>query len=158
MAFDITLDAHSNGSVLGGAELGRQILDIRRDEHLTVAEIADRLNMSEARAKQLLRQSIHDYIAPEAEELRAVEAAKLDALETIVMERAREGHLPSIDRMLKIMQLRAVLFGLPIARSLQKDEEDGSQSAKVLDVQVWNSRTPAGADSALPAPGDCVDE
>jgi len=58
-----------------------------------------------------------------ADELRGLEAARLDALHRALWEKAIAGNLGAVDRVLRIMRRRAALFGLdaPRRRLLETD-------------------------------------
>src|SRR3990167_2042270 len=47
-----------------------------------------------------------------AEEIRAIETARLDVMLHAIAAKVRSGDLPAIDRVLKIMDRRAALWGL----------------------------------------------
>ena len=137
MAFELTSGADE--ILLGEADLDRQVMELRVVEHCTIAEIAAKLDISESRARRIAKRALQDYIQPQVDELRAMEAAKLDALEGMLRERVKDGHLPSIDRQLKLMALRMDLFGLKLPPPRPFSEAQTSEGAKVLDVSVWQA-------------------
>lgn len=57
-------------------------------------------------------ETVNDRTAEDARVLRTLEAERLDAILQGVWDRAAEGDLPAVDRVLKIMERRARLFGL----------------------------------------------
>lgn len=78
-------------------------------------QIGERLGVSECQAWRDVDRALAalaKLTETEAEKLRALEMARLDAMLLPVLQQAKQGHLGAIDRVLRIMERRAKLLGL----------------------------------------------
>jgi len=87
-----------------------------RTQGWMLREIAVLEGVSDVRIHQLIRIALHQLVAEPGEELRQLEQARLDDLQTAVWERAINGELAAIDRVLSIMERRSRLLGLDAPR------------------------------------------
>jgi hypothetical protein len=62
-----------------------------------------------------------------AQELRTLEAARLDEIQEAIWPRAVQGHLGAIDRVLKVMERRARLLGLDAPTKIAPTDPSGSR-------------------------------
>lgn len=96
------------------AEHQAKALELRRMGK-GVREIGELLGLSKSHAHRLLVagiESAREQVADNADELRAFEIDRLDAMLSSIWPRARRGELPAIDRVLSIQTRRARLLGL----------------------------------------------
>lgn len=103
----------------------KQALELRRMGKGYI-EIAAHLGMSKSQAHRLVRAGLEDaraQIGAEANELKAEELSRLDAMLQGVWPDARKGGQGAIDRVLKIMERRSKLLGLDAP---EKREHAGS--------------------------------
>lgn len=138
-----------------------------RADGMAIDDIATHLGLHPSTVGRLLKKALDRYIAPEVAQLRSLEAVKLDEVEEAVWEKAMKGNLPAIDRVIRVMERRAKLFGLDMKPSEDLGKDEGP---KVLDVRIWKAvdaeATEVGpakevqfpADRALSAPNKGVDE
>lgn len=81
----------------------------------TYDEIADEMGVDTKRARKLVEAAMVEHreqVATAVSELRALEAARLDAMQAAVWPEAMDGRGFAIDRVLRIMERRARLLGL----------------------------------------------
>lgn len=83
-----------------------------RLEGMTYAEIAERMGKSVSTVHGYVADSLAEVTKDVSEQLRDVEAARLDALQHAIWERAIDGDLSAMDRVIKIVDRRARLLGL----------------------------------------------
>ena len=83
-----------------------------RLEGMTYAEIAERMGKSVSTVHGYVADSLAEVTKEVSEQLRDVEAARLDALQHAIWERAIDGDLSAMDRVIKIVDRRARLLGL----------------------------------------------
>jgi orotate phosphoribosyltransferase-like protein len=84
----------------------------------TFAEIAAELNSDERRVKRIVQDALEDaraQVAASARELQELEASRLDALMGAIWDRAVEGNMLAIDRVLRLMERRAKMLGIDVA-------------------------------------------
>lgn len=106
----ITSDAHR----IAAARRRAAVLELRKGG-ATFEEIGRRLGYANrSGAYQAFQKALRDIPKAAAEEMRAVEQERLDAMHTAIWERALRGDAQAIDTVLGIMQARARLFGLNI--------------------------------------------
>ena len=86
-----------------------------RREGQSFSQIGQTLGITKQSAHHLVKTAL-DRLADETREItaqwRALEADRLDCLQVAAWDKAIEGNLPAIDRVLKIMERRAKLLGL----------------------------------------------
>ncbi len=93
-------------------ERAARALTLRRNG-ATYDEIAQSLGLSHrSNARRLVESAISEIIREPAEEVRALELARMDAIHAALWPAASTGHLPSIDRLLRVCERRARLLGL----------------------------------------------
>jgi hypothetical protein len=86
-----------------------------RSAGLSFREIARELKVAPATAYKAVARGLAAVNAgcrEQAQELRALEALRLDQLQAALWERATDGDVRAIDRILRIMERRARLLGL----------------------------------------------
>lgn len=120
-----------------------------RTAGMPYAEIAHTLGMAgPSSAYRMVMRALAQNQSEEVEELRMVEGARLDCMQQSVWQRAVDGDLSSIDRVLKIMERRARLFGL-----------DAPQKVAVSTTQVDDQIDALLAElAALPPVPDDLDQ
>ena len=96
------------------AQLEQKCLELR-SAGLSFREIARELKVAPATAYKAVARGLAAVNAgcrEQAQELRALEALRLDQLQAALWERATDGDVRAIDRILRIMERRARLLGL----------------------------------------------
>lgn len=89
-----------------------RVLELRRSgaSFQTIAAIIGISDRSDAH--KIYKRALARTLQEPADDIRRLEADRLDALQTGVWTRALQGHLGAVDRVLSIMQRRARLLGL----------------------------------------------
>ena len=87
-----------------------------RTQGWTLKQIGEQEGVSNVRIHQLVVTALRQLVAEPGEEMRRLEQARLDDLQTAVWERAMNGDYGAIDRCLAIMERRAKLMGLDAPR------------------------------------------
>ena len=94
------------------AEDEKAVLDLRK-QGCTYAEVAERLGMSSAsQAYRVAQRALAELPRESAEEVRAMELERLDAMHRAVWDAAISGDLDAFDRALKVAESRRKLLGL----------------------------------------------
>ncbi len=91
---------------------------------VTFARIAEELGYTdESGARDAVKKALQATIQQPADELRQMELAKFDYIETRLAKQVAQGHLGAIDRLLKVIEARRKLLGLdaPERRELTAD-------------------------------------
>jgi len=115
----------ANQKAIEVTERQRQAVELRK-AGAGFEEIARQLGYKDASgAYRAVKAALRKTIQQPADELRALEAARLDAMLLGIYADARKGNVLKIDRVLKIMARRADLFGLDAPKAF-KDETDRS--------------------------------
>lgn len=83
-----------------------------RSEGLTYRQIAELLDINTSTAYRRVENALRAIPADGVEEMRQLEGERLDKLHAALWDRALEGDLPAIDRLLTISARRSKLFGL----------------------------------------------
>jgi len=83
-----------------------------RSEGLTYRQIAELLGINTSTAYRRVENALRAIPADGVEEMRQLEGERLDKLHAALWDRALEGDLPAIDRLLTISARRSKLFGL----------------------------------------------
>lgn len=94
----------------------RRALELRRSG-ASYTEIAAAIGLSRSHAHRLVSLALADAresVATNADELRAEELSRLDALLSSLWAAARRGQLGAVDRVLKIMERRARMLNLDV--------------------------------------------
>lgn len=111
-----------------------------RKQGLSYRLIGEQLGVSEKRAFQYVKESLEKLTALEtsnAQELRTLEAERLDAIQDKVFQMAKEGDLWAVDRYLKLAERRAKLMGLD---SPTKTELTGAEGGE-LNIKITYENT-----------------
>ena len=101
-----------------------------RSEGLTYREIAERLGINTSTAYRRVENALRAIPADGVDEMRQLEGERLDKLHAALWERALEGDLQAIDRLLTISNRRAKLFGLD-APTRQVNELQSFSTAEI---------------------------
>lgn len=83
-----------------------------RSQGLTYREIAARLNVDHSTAYRRVQRALDAVPLEDVTSYRTLEAERLDALQVAIWDRAIEGDLKALDRVLAIISRRAKLLGL----------------------------------------------
>jgi hypothetical protein len=115
---------------LSAAQKRVRALELRRAGK-TFEQIASEVGYrSKSSAHDAVMKGLHETLAEPADELRSLEAERLNELLAGLWEKAKSGDLWAVDRALSIMERRAKLFGLD-----RPPEDDLSDEArKYLDM------------------------
>lgn len=114
---------------LSAAERRSESVRLRR-EGATLDYIAAELHCSRTAVIKHLRTALADLAESthtEAAEWRAMELERLDALHRAIWERALSGDLPTIDRVLRIMERRARMLALDGPHKVATTTPDGNE-------------------------------
>jgi hypothetical protein len=114
------------------AELEAECLRLRRDG-LTHREIAARLGVAPATAYRRIRHGldqINERNLEDAGTLRSLEMLRLDELQNAIWQRATDGEVRALDRILAIMTRRAKLLGLDAPQHQETKVKIDPQDAK----------------------------
>lgn len=111
------------------AERTRQAIALKK-AGLSLEAIGQRLGISKAAAGKALHRGLAELRAEtlvDAEELRAIEAARLDQAQAAIWPRVLQGNDGAIDRFVRLSQRRAALLGLDAPTKVdQRTELTGS--------------------------------
>lgn len=108
------------------AMLERECLRLRMDG-LSHRAIAHQLGIAPSTAYKRVHhalQALNRSNAEQATELRELEALRLDELQDAVWEKALDGDLSAIDRVLAIMTRRSRLLGLDMVEAKEESKPD----------------------------------
>jgi DNA-binding CsgD family transcriptional regulator len=114
------------------AELEAECLRLRR-EGLTHREIAARLGVAPATAYRRIRHAldeVNERNVEDATTLRSLEMLRLDELQNAIWQRATDGDVRALDRILAIMTRRAKLLGLDAPERRRTKVRINPQDAK----------------------------
>lgn len=115
------------------------------------AQIADALGLASASsAYRNVMRALARNQSEEVEELRMIEGARLDRMQQSLWHNAVRGDLPTVDRVLRIMERRARLFGLDAPQKVAVSTSDE------MDAQIELLLTELAA--LPPAPDDAHPE
>jgi transcriptional regulator with XRE-family HTH domain len=101
-----------------------------RSEGLTYREVAERLGINTSTAYRRVENALRAIPADGVDEMRQLEGERLDKLHAALWDRALEGDLQAIDRLLTISNRRAKLFGLD-APTRQVNELQSFSTAEI---------------------------
>ena len=87
-----------------------------RTQGWSLKQIGEQEGVTKVRIHQLIVIALQQLVSEPGEEMRRLEQARLDDLQTAVWERAINGDYAAIDRCLAIMERRARLMGLDAPR------------------------------------------
>lgn len=99
----------------------------------TYQHVADTLGISKTQAIKDVKQAIRDTYQGPADELRALEARRLDALQRGIWIDALKGDLKAISTVQRLMDHRAKLFGLYTQGSADESEQVLSKLDELLE-------------------------
>lgn len=122
---------------------------------LTYAQIAERLEITEQSAFDLVSRTLQRAENETANEMRAVESARLDRAQAAIWSRVLEGDTKAIDTYLRISARRARLFGLEaptqiaVAMSVRTEMVEALENLEQIVLGEVVSREPAPADRPL---------
>lgn len=118
------------------AERKRKALELRK-AGAGYQEIADSLGYANAGgAYKAVRAALRALVKEPAEEVLALELARLDAMLAGIWLDARKGHVLKIDRALKIMARRADLLGLDAPKTVRVIREEAEKIAAEYGLSV----------------------
>lgn len=132
-------------------ERDRQALELRL-EGLTFSAIGAHLGVTWQAAQQAVQRSLNatkSVIAERADELRAIEAERLEKITEVLWPRVLEGELRAIDRVLRARESFRRLTGLDLA----PEAADSSEGGMFVLTSGRPSQAPANArivDARLP--------
>lgn len=90
----------------------RQALDLRL-AGFNLQTIAERLNYADpSGARKAILGALHDMMPDLTADVKPLELARLDSLLASTWLQAKQGNLPAVDRVVKMMERRAKLLGL----------------------------------------------
>ena len=115
------------------ARRAREALQLRLSG-ASYQEIADHLNISPSTAHGDVQKALHDIPRQEAEQLRQIEAHRLDRLQRAVWGLAVKGDMQAVDRALAIIEKRVRLYGLNAPAQLEVGSTDLDLDAAVRDL------------------------
>lgn len=126
-----------------------------RQSGSTFAEIAEALGYSDpSGARNAVMAALRENVSEPNAEMRALELARLDALHAALWPAAMGGDLPSVDRVLKLMERRAKILGLDATPKAGEDDLDELIQRELNriagleessgDSQAQTARTPEG--------------
>jgi len=119
--------ASTAGTRLSAAERKREIIKLRRDG-LTFHEIGEQVACTPQYAFKVVRvylERVDKELSEEVAQLRRLESERLDRAHRAVWPKAIKGDLRAIDRVLRIMERRARLFGLDAPQKRELTGKDG---------------------------------
>lgn len=103
---------HSQQQQLSAVEKQCKALELRK-QGKSYIEIATAVGYRKASgAHAAVKSALHKTLTEPADELRVLEAERLDALLAAVWEKAKNGDPKAVDNALRIMERRAKLLGL----------------------------------------------
>ena len=116
------------GTRLSAAERRKQILKLRR-YGMPFSEIAEHVGCTPQYCHKVVRaylDKLSDEMAEDVKQMRRLEAERLDAAHRAAWPKAIKGDLRAIDRVLRIMERRAKLFGLDAPQRRELTGKDGT--------------------------------
>lgn len=127
-----------------------------RVEGNTFDQIAAALGCTRSAAWKMVQREIDEIVRDtraDAAELRALELARLDDAQRAIWDRVEDGHLPSIDRLLRISERRAKLLGLDAPMRIAPTDPSGNRefagtgglSALLASVRAEDNESPEPA-------------
>lgn len=104
-----------------GADKRKQALELRKSG-ATFAQIGQALELSEARAHQLVKDELsrlRAVCAEEAENVRHLELERLDKMQLALSSKLKDGQPEAINSALRLMERRAKLLGLDAPKKVE---------------------------------------
>lgn len=102
---------------------------------MTYSEIAESLGITKSTVFKHVKAYFAEVQAEtkeEGEQLREMEAERLDKLQTALWDLAKAGDPSAIDRVLKIMKQRAELLGLEAPKKIAPTTPDGMEAFRAI--------------------------
>jgi hypothetical protein len=129
-----------------------EAIQLRR-QGLTYGEIAERLGYADHRGASLaVQRGMRRALQEPADELREIEAARLDRAMSKIWDQVEQGDLKAIGTMLRIMERRSKLLGLDAPTVIQQDVTlfDGSSDLdrevmRLAEILAGNGNTHSGS-------------
>lgn len=122
-----------NDSKLAAAEKRRQAMQLRT-AGATYEEIARTLGYSSrSAAYHAVQKALKDMLQEPADDLRKVEAERLDKLQRALWKQAMDGNQGAVDRVLRIMERRAKLLGLDAPVKQEVSGPDGEPTRIIIE-------------------------
>ncbi len=93
---------------------------------LTYQQVGDQLGVTPGGAHKMVvaaLRKLNEQTLESAADLRRLETERLDQLLVAIASKARQGHLGAVDRVLRIMQRRARLWGLDMPLRVHAETE-----------------------------------
>lgn len=110
---------------IAAAENEKKALGFRK-QGMSYARIAEELGFSgPGSAYKSVQRGISNIPREEAEEMRQIEAERLDRAWLAIEDKVRRGDLNAIDRMIRIQERRARMFGLDMPKKLEMSGPEG---------------------------------
>jgi hypothetical protein len=136
--------AKNDGTKITASERRRRAIELRR-EGLSYQVIADQLGMAKSSVHNTVGKAmscLKESIAGETRVLVVMEMDRLDTMQAAIWGQAMDGHLGSIDRLLKIMDRRAKLLGLDAPAKVAPTTPDGKEawSPDAMSAKERNAR------------------
>lgn len=113
----------------------------------TVPQIADNLGVTPATVTSYLREALKRIASQDVEMLRGLEAARLDSLQDAIWDRAQEGDLRAIDRVIAISKARRDLLG--IDKKMDKEQLDSGPKTLVIQAHIPDDVAVPPSDSGV---------
>ncbi len=135
------------------AERTRQAIGLKKAGR-TYDEIRRALGISKGAAVKAVARGLAELRAEtlaDAEELRAVEAARLDAAQASIWAQVLQGNHGAIDRFVRISQRRAMLLGLDAPTKVDATVEQKAPPREQMDALLDGLRARLDARAAKPS-------
>lgn len=153
-------DPHS-GEMITAAEVEAQAVALRK-QGFSFRQIASRMGMSVDGVHSAVVRSLrklNEQTRLETAELRALEGEKLDTLQAAIWKRAIEGDLPAFDRVLKLMERRAALYGLDAPKAVTLSSGDPTPAgAHVSSIAAQLDRMAADPSITITMPAGTLEQ
>lgn len=120
------------------AERTRQAIALKK-AGLSLEAIGQRLGISKAAAGKALHRGLAELRAEtlvDAEELRAIEAARLDQAQAAIWPRVLQGNDGAIDRFVRLSQRRAALLGLDAPTKVEQTIEEKTPPRAAMEAML----------------------
>lgn len=108
----------TSSQAIDRAERRDSAVQLRR-EGLTLRQIAARLGISPATAHEDISRALADIPAESVEELRTVWGERLESATAVVMPQVEAGDLDAVDRLVRLTDRAAKLYGLDAPANIQ---------------------------------------
>lgn len=120
-------------------ELASQAMKLRADGN-SYQEIGDEMHISLAVARKLVQEGLRFSLSEAADEVRQLEAFKLERLYKVVYPLALQGDGAAVDRCIRIMERKAKLLGIDSPTEVDMAELRAHLFAKLKDSlppELW---------------------